>query len=210
MSTDDTTSKKNKRVIQDEQGQSNSKSNMKLREFDAVYKDETHPQHDEAVKEFEELSKNLVPCMAGYRKAFFNDSVLDSYQKQPWLDTHKLLDQQFEPIQNGAAQSLTSVIKTSISLPFKSIIKIPSTIDKPPIPLISPPPTTNHLRKLDESVIQGIKGSCQTRETAEARPKQYETLEARVTQQAQHTRELASLRKQQTRINEITSRATKT
>lgn len=206
MSKDDATPKKYQRVNQDNQG--DGTASMKLRELNEAYKDKTHPRHDEAVKELEKLAKTLTPRMAEYQKAFSNNAVLASFTKQPWLDTNKILGKHFESMQKMAAQNISPVLQTSTSSILNNTVKIPSIIDKPQTPPISP--TVNHLQSLNESLTQGIQERAEReKQQRELAQKQYDAIEALVAQQTQNTREMAALREQQTQSDKENSRATK-
>lgn len=206
MSKDDATPKKYQRVNQDNQG--DGTASMKLRELNEAYKDKTHPRHDEAVKELEKLAKTLTPRMAEYQKAFSNNAVLASFTKQPWLDTNKILGKHFESMQKIAAQSIAPAMKANASSLFGNTIKIPSIIDKPPAPPVSP--MVNHLQELDESLTQGIQERAEReKQQHELAQKQYDALEALVAQQTQNTRQMTALREQQAQSNKENSRTTK-
>lgn len=205
MGKDDATPKKYKRV---NQGEGDGTASMKLRELNEAYKDKTHPRHEEAVKELEKLAKTLTPRMAEYQKVFSNNAALASITKQPWLETNKILGKHYESMQKMAAQSIAPAMKASTSSLFGNTIKIPSIIDKPPAPPISP--MVNHLQELDESLTQGIQERAEReKQQHELAKKQYDALEALVAQQTQNTREMAALREQQAQSDEKNSRATK-
>lgn len=185
MGKDDETPKKYKRV---NQGEGDGTASMKLRELNEAYKDKTHPRHDEAVKELEKLAKTLTPRMAEYQKAFSNNAALASITKQPWLETNKILGKHYESMQKMAAQSIAPAMKASTSSLFGNTIKIPSIIDKPPAPPISP--MVNHLQELDESLTQGIQERAEReKQQHELAQKQYDALEALVAQQTQSNKE---------------------
>ncbi|ORC16066.1 hypothetical protein A7979_05520 [Rothia nasimurium] len=208
MSKDSTTPKKHIRADENKERQRNGTASMRLRELNEAYKDENHPQHDEAVKEFEKLATALGPRMAEYQKAFSDTVASASFTKQPWLDTYKVFGQQFESAQKAATQSFNAAMKASTSALLNSTINIPSIIDKSPTPPIYP--LANHLKTIDESLTQGIQERAEReQQQQELAQKQYEAIEALVAQQAQHTREMAALREQQAQSDERSSRATR-